>query len=356
MAYNSALTKDLTNGKGDLTKPTLDEEINNEFGSSGKVEQDGDYWVIYVDNNEIEKISIPESALAPTIISQGAKVGDYVNYNASSGNGINLQLTSTDMAAIVQTIDNTNKDTKNAGGATISGTFTSNDITKWRIISIEGETIKLIAVLPTTQSVTLQGTEGFRKCKQILDSISEIYGKGNGAIEAKSVTMNDFNFNYSNNNLNGVSSDAQEYTTGYFFKQILNGGNITGYENNLTEATVNQTITIRGHMCYSMGGPNMFKDMDNSDIMWDLYSNTTYGFRQFWFASQGVAPKSYGAEYTIQYSDSPGGLVYCKIADSSMPDYANDPPYGTAFVKPVVTLKAGIRGEKAQDGSWNLDV
>ena len=58
LAYNSALTRDLTNGNGDLTKPTLDEEINNEFGSSGKVEKDGDEWVIYVDNNEIERISI----------------------------------------------------------------------------------------------------------------------------------------------------------------------------------------------------------------------------------------------------------------------------------------------------------
>ena len=42
LAYNSALTKDLTSGNGDLTKPTLDEEINKEFGSSGKVEKDGD--------------------------------------------------------------------------------------------------------------------------------------------------------------------------------------------------------------------------------------------------------------------------------------------------------------------------
>lgn len=29
---------------------------------------------------------------------------------------------------------------------------------------------------------------------------------------------------------------------------------------------------------------------------------------------------------------------------------------GTKTVLPIVTLKNGIRGEKAQDGSWNLDV
>ena len=56
LAYNSALTRDLTNGNGDLTKPTLDEEINIEFGSSGKVIEDGNDWVITVNDIEFERI------------------------------------------------------------------------------------------------------------------------------------------------------------------------------------------------------------------------------------------------------------------------------------------------------------
>lgn len=56
LAYNSAWTRDLTNGNGDLTKPTLDEEINKEFGNSGKVIVDKNEWVILVEGKEMERV------------------------------------------------------------------------------------------------------------------------------------------------------------------------------------------------------------------------------------------------------------------------------------------------------------
>ena len=71
LAYNSALTRDLTNGNGVLTKPTLDDEIAKEFGDNGEVTEEGKYWVISVDGVEIERVAkstttpVEEAIVAP---------------------------------------------------------------------------------------------------------------------------------------------------------------------------------------------------------------------------------------------------------------------------------------------------
>ena len=57
LAYNAALSKDLTSKNGKLTLTTLKNEINYEFGTDGNVIEDGDYWVILVKENEIERIN-----------------------------------------------------------------------------------------------------------------------------------------------------------------------------------------------------------------------------------------------------------------------------------------------------------
>ena len=62
LAYNSALARDLTNGNGVLTKGTLDEEINNEFGTDGNVTEDDDYFIISVKGKEIEKVAKTKNA------------------------------------------------------------------------------------------------------------------------------------------------------------------------------------------------------------------------------------------------------------------------------------------------------
>ena len=350
LAYSSALTKDLTNGNGDLTKPTLDEEINNEFGSSGKVEKDGDEWVIYVDNNEIERISIPESDLKPTLISQGAKVGDYVNYNASSGNGANLQVTASDIAEIVQTIDNTDDDTKFAGGATISGTFKSNEISKWRIISTENGIIKLMGEVPTTQTVTLQGTYGFNKSIQVLDRISGIYGNGDGATSAKSIALNDIALNYNNIYIN---TNSKEYSSGNFFKQIIENEKVIGYEDNLTQATETNPILVKG-TAWASGGPNMFNNIDGANIWWTMHTTATAS-NDFWIASKSNYADSDVCGNCV-FSSTMGGIQSARLINSD--GRISDANIGgaTFSVMPVITLKTGIRGEKAQDGSWNLDV
>ena len=271
LAYNSALTRDLTNGNGDLTKPTLDEEINNEFGSSGKVEKDGDEWVIYVDNKEIERISIPESALTPTLISQGAKVGDYVNYDATSGNGAGLQVTASDIAEIVQIIDNTDDSTKFIGGATISGTFKSNEISKWRIVSIENGIIKLMAEVPTSNTVTLLGKDGYKKAKDVLDKISSIYGKGNGATSASSITLEDLDIDY--DNIMGRSEQERTYTSGI----IINDNNEE------IELSAENPVTIK-QTAWGYGGPTMFKDQVT---IWEMFRNSCVD-NGYWFTNRGI--------------------------------------------------------------------
>ena len=284
---NLAYLAAISNEKATLTYKTLTDSLTQEFGENGDTispeDENASRWTVTVGNIS-KKISGSGIIEPQTLISQGAKIGDYVNYNASSGDGANLQVTASDISEIVQQINeseisdvieqNNQTDTseKVAGGATISDTFKSSEITKWRIISIEDGIIKLMADTTTNGTVKFYGTEGFKKSVQVLDRISEIYGKGKGATGGKSITLKDIDLNY--NNMNGDTS-SYEYTSGKFFKQIIQNESVVDYENFLTDANNNEKVTIRGDCSYSYGGPNMFTGMDNSEIMWDIYSKTT---------------------------------------------------------------------------------
>ena len=90
LAYHSALTKDITGENGELTMPTLQEELNNEF--TGKTvtitpSADNKEWTIKVD--EIE-VNIPAGKGNSTKLTIGneydkgnIKIGDKLSYSAN---------------------------------------------------------------------------------------------------------------------------------------------------------------------------------------------------------------------------------------------------------------------------------
>ena len=93
LAYHAALTRDLTGTSGHLTKATLEEELEKEFGNSTSIVLDGDYWSITVNGNEIEKIKATETTTvvinAETVQAEpntyyGKEVTNYI-----TGNGVN---------------------------------------------------------------------------------------------------------------------------------------------------------------------------------------------------------------------------------------------------------------------------
>ena len=76
-------------------------------------------------------------------LSDFVKVGDYVNYDAASGNGAGKSYTT---------------DSSLTGSTTVS-TFSSSDTMKWRVLSVDRKTgtVELMSADPTASTVTLSG-------------------------------------------------------------------------------------------------------------------------------------------------------------------------------------------------------
>ncbi len=81
LAYNSALAKDLTNGNTTLTKSTLEDELKKEFKDNVSISEDGNYWVIIVNEKEIERLdknSLSDSYdLSESLAKLKTLVGEY---------------------------------------------------------------------------------------------------------------------------------------------------------------------------------------------------------------------------------------------------------------------------------------
>lgn len=110
--------------------------------------------------------------------SSSVKIGDYVAYNAGTGNTYTAKAEST--------------------GYDKDQIFETTGEEKWRVLSIEDDgTINLVSAEPITtkfeKGFYIQDKEGFDNYVKELNSISEIYGKGEFAQSARSMKMEDIN-------------------------------------------------------------------------------------------------------------------------------------------------------------------
>ena len=281
------------------------------------------YNVILGNENDVE-----------TLVAQGIKVGDYVNYNPASGNGAGLSYT---------------VDTSKSGSTGEAENFNSSDITKWRVLSVKNGTIELVAEQPTSNNLQLRGTDGYINAETILNGIGAIYGHGNGAVGGRSINVDDmdqyFKFDkttFSNGRF--TYGDTVRYTSGQF---------IVGDEIKEAPQTMTQT-----YYWYDLAD-NKYKEAENEaanaaykmlceDICIAPWNNGTYS--PFWLASRCVNLYSGNCRFYVRGVNY-GGVNYYDLF------YSNGNAYSDSFrVLPVVTLESGIRGEKGQDGVWNLDV
>lgn len=355
LAYNSALTKDITEQNGEVQQSTFEDELKVEFPDktiSISDSSDKKEWIVTID--EVSE-NVPIGKNTPKLADL-VEIGDYVTYDATSGDGYGLTITAEDIAEIVQTIDTSTNEKAFIGGADITGNFTSGDITKWRVISIDNGIVRIVGETPTVNKVLFGGTEGFKYAKTVLDKISEIYGKGKGAISAKSIILNDFDLNYDNIPIN---ESEYTYTSGTFFRQIRNGTKVTGYENILVEASDTNSVTIKQTtLSNSVGGPSIF---NNSEKMWSVFSKASAG-DGFWFPDQAIMiQSSSNANYHL-FCGSFGTAIY--NGDALFHSVVhNGNKVGPHAVLPVVSLKSNIMGTRTETGegdnkivTWNLDV
>ena len=220
------------------------------------------------------------------LVKQGIKIGDYVNYDATSGKGTGLSYT----------VDTKKTRSKGSGSIEEAETFNSSDITKWRVLSIKNGTIELVAEQPTSNSLELAGSDGYINAETILNEIGDIYGHGNGAVRGRSINVDDidqyFKFDkesYSQDNFK--YGDTKEYTSGRFIvndeiKEAPQTIKSTHYWYELEDNKFEKSENEAAYLAYE----KIFKNID---------TKIHRASKAFWLASRDV--KMYLDDYYCRF-------------------------------------------------------
>ena len=200
-------------------------------------------------------------------------IGDYVNYDASSGNGAGKSYTTEESLT----------------GSSTTATFNSNETMKWKVMSVDKQTgtVELMAENPTTNTVTLYGKAGYKNTVTVLDKVGDVYGHGNGATKGRSITIEDVNKleNYTPED----DTTSRTYTSGTFI-------NDDGTE---TVASSSNTVTMK----YTKSTAN------KSTNRWYGYSTTNFTNKNFWLASTCIILGPGYLPFDVRYVDS-GNVSY----------------------------------------------
>ena len=284
------------------------------------------YNVILGNENDVE-----------LLVAQGIKVGDYVNYNPASGNGAGLSYT---------------VDTSKSGSTGEAENFNSSDITKWRVLSVKNGTIELVAEQPTSNNLQLRGSDGYINAETILNGIGAIYGHGNGAVGGISINVDDMDqyFKYDKTTYENSNSSTGKYggTRTYSDGQFIVGDQIETGEHTMTQTAYWYDVDTYKYTAEENEAANAAYKMLCEDICIAPWHSDTYS--PFWLASRCVNVSSDYCYFHVRGVGN-GGVGIISLFFSGGSTYG-----GSLRVLPVVTLESGIRGEKGQDGVWNLDV
>ena len=266
-------------------------------------------------------------------LSNKVQIGDYVNYDASSGNGANKKYTTSE----------------DLTGSSTTSTFNSSDNIKWRVLSVNKTdgTVTLMGAEPTEQSITFENKKGYINADKVLNKVGDVYGHGKGAASGRSITKEDIE-QYSSwdkkSYINGSSyvyGSTQTYTSGTFIKD---GNEITATSSN----PVTETQTA-----YLYREPkNYYSNETAYNMLYKKVEDVTVNKEPYWIASYSVSiGKSY-CHYHIGRIE--GGMFNL---DNGRPIYESTGKYFSVSCRamPVVTLRANLQTTgKDNSGAWNL--
>ena len=283
-----------------------------------------------------------------TYLSDMVQVGDYVNYNAASGNGANKSYTPTnDLTGTTEGINTFNS----------SDVFNSNAPAQWRVLSIDNVagTVELTSTDSTSKTVTLYGGDGFINSEIVLDNIGAVYGYGDGAIEGRSIEIEDVEqysvydkTNYENAHGNVQYGETKTYDSGNFYKQEKDeNGNVIGYETTLTLTPATMTQTVYSYEALSYFANKTVYNMilkDNSTISGSNKLN-------YWLGSRCVNITPTHCNYDVHFVSNH------YVSNNTMYSSKDYKITNSHSVRPVVTLKEKIQ-TTGQDvnGVWQLKI
>ena len=285
-------------------------------------------------------------------------IGEYVNYDATSGSGAGRSIT---------------PDSSLTGSSTTT-TFNSSDITKWRIYDIDTQTgaVTLIAAEPTSKTLTLSNIAGWQNAETVLNQVGAIYGHGNGATGGRSIGEADLNkylsytpVNYTNgqHTSNGINIDKGGIADGkgyYYYvegtetenriqTQTYTSGTFIKEDNSVVTASTENPVTMK-QTYYGYTGSSYKKSDIGYNLIFRQSTNTSAWKPNFWVAARYVNLYPSNCDFSVRYV-YPGGVgnygLYVSSGSVISPSYA---------VVPMVTLQSNIQvsGMDA-NGVWLLD-
>ena len=258
-------------------------------------------------------------------------VGDYVSYSPDATGSY---------------LVDGSKSTSSPGNGTADHTHTRESL-QWRVLDVKGDQVRLISATPTSDTITLQGANGYNNAVKLIDETCAIYGGTKGTAQGLKIedieehtlydytTYTNYGSTYTPSNKNYPLIFAQEN------KQLGNGatGHLglsqqdTWYNSTTTAGTLNTTYTY-WYKSYSSGSAST--EWEDS-MYYTLFINNGSNYPTYWMSSRCVLAGSAIATFIVRRVS--GGYVdACNLYISS--GGAISSAYG---VRPVVTLNSGIQ-------------
>ena len=326
-----------------------------------------------------EQVELLGDSLAKAYADGKLKLGDEVAYTPASGHTYTSEKWGADDTRpgydINQTLSTDDYETR-----------TGSKSTKWKVIGVNTKTgtVNLISAEPLKvkkssgnyDTYRIYGKEGYNNGINELNKMCSVFGYGNGATGARSANINDIDKALYNKKdfidttieENGVKCNyTYGWQTTYYGKRTTwtpkntfeftdtskldengdyqrEGSDATFIDINGNVATDENPITITSNI--DVYTKDQFIDKIESKAL-----NMIFGENEqfnFWLASRYVGGKYDYAFWGLFYIDGvtwgEEGLYY---SDGSEADY-------NYFVRPVVSLKSNIQGEKDASGIWQL--
>lgn len=354
-----------------INKPTVEdlgEYLTQNLKDSGTITGE-DY---YIKMNGKETAVVKVGSLVDKYYKGEVNVGDYVDYDAGSNS---ITVDSHQIDYVQDPIQITSK----------SDSIVSTSNIKWRVLGAEGASLLLVSEeeikTSTNSRLVLYGAEDYLYAKEILDNACSVFGKGDGAVKARSIKIEDVE-QYSSFDKTQYEYLAGINLAGHFLvipygtelhydgKSSVNfeiryfsgstyrpNMRIISYPDKTKTGYINTGECIQQMNAYYYTAQNyfsnsvvynmLFKTLNNTNSSYWLASNSVGGGPEF--AYFNVRTISGGAVSTSELykggSDGQYDLTYYESGDYNIA--------GEYYIRPVVSLNENIMGDKVNT-IWEL--
>ena len=334
-----------------------------------------------------------------TIVTNGVielKIGDYINYNAAvtqkdeNGNETYISYSSPTGTCIENEYSTAVESPERGSGYSSIQTFSCDaDTQGWRVLGVNENTgeILIVSAEPVNNKYKLIGFTRYQYGVQELNSISEIYGHGEGATGARSINIDDVNkiTGYNPNNTGVYDPEQTGSGTKYGENTVSEYGNEVKYS---WTSTANRVLGLGTNGVTATGSKSdyatyLFNWYDPKTNKWKSskqdttnpveittltssyyyyypyslntdssitgeqkgLSTTSEGYstifcdnKSYWLASSYIYDQTSYVAYGLRYVGAGGVVRYNSLYNSYGQIYT--PSY---TVRPVVSLKSGIK-------------